>query len=210
MQKDDDDDQREGGEVDPAVEASTEELVPTESPFARKKRFELHIREMDIDDMPQVFHMGETIFTAERVPSLYRTWDEYEVASLFLSDPEYCMVAEVEDRIVGFVLGTTVTKARSPWKYGYMVWLGVLPEWQRDGIGGRLFDKIAELMIEDGVRIFLVDTQADNTPALQFFKKRGFGNPEEHIYLTLNLKTYRQMKKRHRNAGHRQHNGNHG
>jgi ribosomal protein S18 acetylase RimI-like enzyme len=119
------------------------------------------------------------------------------------------MVAEVDDRIVGFVLGTTVTKARSPWKYGYLVWLGVLPEWQRDGIGSRLFDKVAEPMIEDGVRIFLVDTQADNEPALKFFKKRGFGNPEEHIYLTLNLKTYRQMKKRPRNSVHRQHNENH-
>ena len=209
MQKDDDDDQRESVEADCRREASTEELA-SENAFVRKKRFELHIREMEIDDMPQVFHMGETIFTAERVPSLYRTWDEYEVASLFLSDPEYCLVAEVDDRIVGFVLGTTVTKARSPWKYGYLVWLGVLPDWQRDGIGSRLFDKIAELMIEDGVRIFLVDTQADNAPALQFFKKRGFGNPEEHIYLTLNLKTYRQMKRRPRNSTHRAHSGNHG
>jgi ribosomal protein S18 acetylase RimI-like enzyme len=209
MQKDDDDDQREAAEADPAIQASTEELAPAEGAFLRKKRFELHIREMEIDDLPLVFHMGETIFTAERVPSLYRTWDEYEVASLFLSDPEYCMVAEVDDRIVGFVLGTTVTKARSPWKYGYLVWLGVLPEWQRDGIGSRLFDKVAEPMIEDGVRIFLVDTQADNEPALKFFKKRGFGNPEEHIYLTLNLKTYRQMKKRPRNSVHRQHNENH-
>lgn len=208
MQKDDDDDQRQSAEADPRLEASTEELA-SENSFVKKKRFELHIREMEIDDMPQVFHMGETIFTAERVPSLYRTWDEYEVASLFISDPEYCLVAEVDDRIIGFVLGTTVTKARSPWKYGYLVWLGVLPDWQRDGIGSRLFDKIAELMIEDGVRMFLVDTQADNVPALQFFKKRGFGNPEEHIYLTLNLKTYRQMKKRHRNSAHRQHNENH-
>lgn len=205
-----DDDQREPSEAEATTKGSTEELAPVESAFARRKRFELHIREMEIDDIPVIFHMGERIFTAERVPSLYRTWDEYEVASLFISDPEYCLVAEIDDRIVGFVLGTTVTKARSPWKYGYLVWLGVLPGWQRDGIGGRLFDKIAELMIESGVRIFLADTQADNTPAIQFFKKRGFGNPEEHIYLTLNLKTYRQMKKRTRNSGHRHHNGNHG
>jgi hypothetical protein len=32
-----------------------------------------------------------------------------------------------------------------------------------------------------------VDTEADNLPAVEFFRKMGFGNPQEHIYLTLNL-----------------------
>jgi hypothetical protein len=32
-----------------------------------------------------------------------------------------------------------------------------------------------------------VDTEADNLPALEFFRKMGFGNPQEHIYLTLNM-----------------------
>jgi ribosomal protein S18 acetylase RimI-like enzyme len=176
---------------------------------SRNKRLELEVREIEIDDIPEVFHLGEHIFTVDRVPTLYRTWDEYEVTSLFNSDPEYCLVAEIGHIIVGFALGTTVTKARSSWKYGYLVWLGVLPEWQRDGVGSKLFDRLAEKMIDDGVRMFLVDTEADNTPALQFFKKKGFTNPEEHIYLTLNLKTYRQLRRRTRSLGRKKKNGNH-
>jgi len=35
--------------------------------------------------------------------------------------------------------------------------------------------------------MLIVDTEADNLPALQFFRKMGFGNPQEHIYLTMNL-----------------------
>ena len=155
---------------------------------SRKRESELEIREMEIDDLPAVFHLGERIFTSETVPTLYRTWDEFEVTSLYNDDPEYCLVAEVDDETVGFILGTTVTKTRSAWKYGYIVWLAVVPDWQREGLGSRLFDKLAEKMIEDGVRIFMVDTEASNEPALEFFKKKGFGNPEEQIYLTLNVK----------------------
>jgi ribosomal protein S18 acetylase RimI-like enzyme len=32
-----------------------------------------------------------------------------------------------------------------------------------------------------------VDSEADNESALAFFKKMGFSNPKEHIYLSLNL-----------------------
>jgi ribosomal protein S18 acetylase RimI-like enzyme len=165
---------------------------------------------MEIDDIAHVFHLGEHIFTAEEVPTLYRTWDEYEVTSLFNSDTELCLVAEVNERIVGFALGTTVSKRRSPWKYGYLIWLGVCPEYQRQGVAGRLFDKLAEKMIEDGVRIFLVDTGASDVAALQFFRKKGFGNPEQHIYLTLNLKTYKQVRKRMNNSGKKPKHGNNG
>jgi len=54
----------------------------------KKKRINLTIRQMEIDDIAKVFHMGEKLFTAQKVPNLYRTWDEYEVVSLFQTDPE--------------------------------------------------------------------------------------------------------------------------
>jgi hypothetical protein len=38
-----------------------------------------------------------------------------------------------------------------------------------------------------GARMLIVDTDADNTNALKFFKQMGFNNPEEHIYMSLNL-----------------------
>jgi len=33
----------------------------------------IRIREMTIDDFPEVFHIGEEVFTAEYSQSLYRT-----------------------------------------------------------------------------------------------------------------------------------------
>ena len=166
-----------------------------------RKKVNVVIREMEIDDLAAVFHLGEQLFTAEAVPNLYRTWDEYEIVQLFQSDSEYCLVAEADDRIVGFALGATLEKARSAWKYGLLTWLGVAPDVQQYGVGDKLFHHFKDLVERDGVRIILVDTEADNIPALKFFRKHGFGRPVEHIYLSLNLST--QKKTTHHRKNHR-------
>ncbi len=160
----------------------------------RKRRPNLTIRLMEIDDIATVFHLGEELFTAREAPNLYRTWDEHEVIDLFHGDPEFCLVAEAEEegRIIGFALGTTVSKSRSAWKYGHLVWLGVEPGFHRMGVAERLFDHFVDRMLESGVRMLVVDTEADNLSALHFFRKMGFGHPQEHIYLALNLDTQRQ------------------
>jgi ribosomal protein S18 acetylase RimI-like enzyme len=35
--------------------------------------------------------------------------------------------------------------------------------------------------------MIIVDTSADNDPALRFFQKQGFADIQEHVYMTLNL-----------------------
>jgi ribosomal protein S18 acetylase RimI-like enzyme len=159
----------------------------------------VRIREMTIDDFPKVFHIGEEIFTAEYSQSLYRTWDEYEITTLFNSDNELCLVAETGSKLLGFALGTTVEKHNSPWKYGYLVWLGVRSDIQQGGVGSELFKEIKRRMKEQGVRIIMVDTSADNRAAIRFFHKQGFGDIQAHVYMTLNLtrkkkKTTRRKK----------------
>ena len=161
-----------------------------------KKRPAVVVRQMEIDDLPTVFHLGEQLFKAEVVPNLYRTWDDYEVAAFFLGDSEFCLVAEVEDRLAGFLLGTTVVKGRSAWKYGYLEWLGVDPSLHGLGIGERLFQHFRRLMLKNGVNILLVDSEADNIPALRFFRKMGFRHPRQHIYLSLNLASQRRSASR--------------
>ena len=154
---------------------------------SKKKRSNFTIRQMEIDDLADVFHLGEKIFTAREVPNLYRTWDEYEVVNLFQSDPEFCLVAESDEQLVGFILGTTIEKSHSAWKYGHLVWLGIEPECQRQGIAVKLFKHFRDLMLDSGVRMLLTDTEADNLAALHFFREMGFGHPQQHIYMTLNL-----------------------
>lgn len=173
----------------------------------RKKRSNVEIREMEIDDLPAIFHLGERLFTSKKAPTLYRTWDVYEVTGIFQEDPEFCLVAEADGKIIGFAMGTTITKARSAWKYGHLIWLGVDPDYQRSRIATRLFNRFRDKTERTGVRILLVDTEGHNESAISFFRAMGFGNPEEHVYLTLNLDQRQALQRilRRRSHGGRAH-----
>jgi ribosomal protein S18 acetylase RimI-like enzyme len=145
----------------------------------------VNVREMDIDDLAPVYHLGEDVFTSDLYPYIYRTWDEWEVIGLYNTDPEYCLVAEIEGQLAGFILGTVISKAS--WTYGYIMWLGVNPQYQCRGVGDKLVDKLVERMIEDGVRFMMADTDPENVPAVKFFTRKGFGNTRQHIFLSMNL-----------------------
>lgn len=159
--------------------------VPSDSDKANAHLPSVEIREMDIDDLAPIFHLGELLFTSDLYPYLYRTWDEWEVIGMYNTDPEYCLVAQIEEELAGFVLGTVISKAS--WVYGYIIWLGVNPRFQRRGVADKLVDKIVERMIEEGVRFMLVDTDPANEPAVKFFTRKGFGNARRHVYLSMNL-----------------------
>jgi ribosomal protein S18 acetylase RimI-like enzyme len=149
---------------------------------------DIEIRTATIDDLAAIFHLGERVFTSQDVANLYRTWDEYEVTHLFNSESEYVLVAETEGRIVGFAMGTIIEKPRSAWTYGHLLWLGVDPDFSRQNIGSLLFDRFREIMEASGISMLMVDTQADNEPAVRFFSRKGFENPTDHVYMTLNLR----------------------
>ena len=151
------------------------------------EEIDIAVRAATIDDLPAIFHLGEKVFTSQDKSNLYRTWDEYEVTSLFNSEPEFLLVAESGAQIVGFAMGSIVEKARSAWTYGHLLWLGVEPGLARCGVGSQLFDGFRAVMEAQGVRMLLVDTQADNMAAIRFFVDKGFHNPTDHVYMTLNL-----------------------
>jgi ribosomal protein S18 acetylase RimI-like enzyme len=145
------------------------------------------IRLMTIDDIPAIYHLGEKLFTARNAPNAHRTWDEYEVVGFYQTDSEFCFVAEDENETVaGFALGTVIEKHHS-WTYGYLIWLGVRPDFQKAGIAQRLFRQLKSAMMDAGARIIMVDTDAENAASLRFFNKMGFNNVRQHVYLTMNV-----------------------
>lgn len=164
------------------------------NPTAGKRTFT--IREMEIEDLAEVYELGEQSFKADLWPMLYRSWDEYEVTTLFNTDGDYCLVAENDDfednpkepRIVGFVLGTVIAKSGSAWNYGYVLWLCSHSDWAREGVAGKLVDKLVEIMVEQaGIRMVMADTDPENVRAVKFFNKKGFTTEKPHLYLTSNL-----------------------
>lgn len=151
----------------------------------RALRPEVTIREMELDDLAPVYHLGERLFTCDLYPFLYRTWDEWEVVGHYNTDPEFSLVAEVNDVLAGFIIGTLISKAS--WTYGYIVWLGVDPLFHSTGVAHKLFDRLVERMVEEGARYLIADTDPSNAKALKFFTKKGFKDEREHVVLSLNL-----------------------
>lgn len=147
---------------------------------------DIEVRVATIDDLGGIFHLGEQLFTSD-YPNLYRTWDEYEVTGLFHSEREYCLVADADGRLAGFAIGATVEKQRTAWNYGHLTWLGVDPAYHGRGVASLLFDEFVRRMRDAGIRMLMVDTQADNEPALRFFQRKGLSNPTGHVYLTMPL-----------------------
>jgi len=160
------------------------------SPDRRKRAKALpavEIREMELKDVPEVFELGQKLFTAEKWPTLYRSWDDHELAQLFSSDAETCLVAVADEKIIGFALGRVTEKPRSAWRYGLLMWLGVNRRFKRGGVATRLVRQLTGVFIEHDVRIMLVDTAAKNHAAMAFFRRNGFGQEIRHVYLSQNL-----------------------
>lgn len=171
--------------------------MSSDDPGGLRKNGYISIREMEIDDLSPVYHLGERLFTRSRFPVLYRTWDTFEVTEYYNSDPEYCLVAENGDgAVIGFALGNIVEKDRSAWKYGYLAWLGVAPEHQGKNVADRLIKEFEQRVKEGGARILLVDTEADNQRAIQFFRKHGFAQPKNHVWMSKSLARSRKADAR--------------
>jgi ribosomal protein S18 acetylase RimI-like enzyme len=154
-----------------------------------RNRIEVTVRQMEIDDLSVVYRLGESLFTSEEYPILYRTWDPYEVTGLFTSDPEFCLVAEVDDSVAGFVLATTVVKEGTAWKrYGYLEWIGVAAGLQRAHIGLRLYRRLEERFREEGVRMIIADTVIENEKAIGFFSRLGFSTTGKYVWLAKTLR----------------------
>jgi ribosomal protein S18 acetylase RimI-like enzyme len=74
-------------------------MSPTENPKrkikpVKKKRTRIEIRQMILEDLSEVWHLGEKLFTPSHLPFTYRAWNVDELLSLFNNDPELGLVAE--------------------------------------------------------------------------------------------------------------------
>jgi ribosomal protein S18 acetylase RimI-like enzyme len=145
------------------------------------------IRPMQLQDIATVFQAGNSIFTASEFPNMYRTWDDFCVVENFESNPEFCFVAEGNQKVVGFLLGCSMIKKSNAIHNsvrGYIQWVAVQTKFRRQGIATRLIAEFQNVARTQNITLLLADTPADNTPALQMFEKAGLTYTSDHVYLT--------------------------
>ncbi|MCL6579334.1 MAG: GNAT family N-acetyltransferase [Candidatus Bathyarchaeota archaeon] len=156
---------------------------------SKKHKPNIEIRQMVLEDLSEVWHLGEKTFTPSSLQYTYRTWNTDELLSLFNSDPELCLVAEQTktNKIVGFALGTILKRPFSPWTYGYFVWAGVQKRFQKTGVGRRLYRELEKRFKDKGARIIMVDVESNNPAGIRFIKKLGFKEAQTYTWYSKNL-----------------------
>jgi len=82
----------------------------------RRKRLDFDVRQMTLEELPEVWRLSEKIFTPYSLQFTYRTWNINELLSRFQDDPELCIVAEnkATGKIVGFIIGSILKRPLSP------------------------------------------------------------------------------------------------
>ena len=128
------------------------------------------IRPMRKDDYLQIAAIDKKITGRDRL--------EYWKFKAELAEKEFsivALVAEVEKRIVGFIIGDV-----SGWEYmvpesvGWINTIVVTPEYQRMGIGQMLFNEMVEHMKKVGVKSIYAFIYWRDFDLLRFFDSIGF------------------------------------
>lgn len=90
------------------------------------------------------------------------------------SEDDVCFVADLDDRVIGFMISYIHTFGFGIEKSAWIATLGVDPEYMGQGIGDRLAREIFKLYKSMGISRVYTSVRWDSTDLLSFFKTLGF------------------------------------
>ncbi len=133
------------------------------------------IRNYDSKDSKEVLVLAEK----------YASWDttptEADLGGFWSSDPELFLVAEVDGKAVGFLVGREsrdmsdeVLRRRGATKAGSIETLAVDAQYRRRGIATDLLNKVFDLFRQKGVDYVSLAVPAEEEGARRLYEKLGF------------------------------------
>ncbi len=90
------------------------------------------------------------------------------------SESDICFVAELDGRVIGFMISYILTFGFGIEKSAWIATLGVDPDHMGRGIGDRLAREIFKLYKRMGISRVYTSVRWDSTDLLSFFKTLGF------------------------------------
>jgi len=129
------------------------------------------IRNMSIEDVPLVFKIGVNEFDMTKIYHQY--WNLTELATHFENEKDLCIVAQLDERVVGFALGR---ERYSRWKdnVGYLEWVAVAKEYRNKGIGSALCDEMIKRFKKLGVEKILADVETSQSFSKNLLNRFSF------------------------------------
>jgi ribosomal protein S18 acetylase RimI-like enzyme len=137
----------------------------------------MKIREFKIGDYPGVRDLWQA------AGLILRLGDDLEDVKLKLQrDPDLFLVTELDDEIVGSVIGGW--DGRRGWIYH----LSVKPEHQRQGIGAELVREVEKRLVAKGAKKVNAQVYKWNEQSSEFFKAIGYEAQPELIMIGKQLR----------------------
>jgi ribosomal protein S18 acetylase RimI-like enzyme len=140
------------------------------------------IRDMTVEDVPAVVALDLEVIGLQSPVASSRVVDSYVTGELGLS-----CVAEIDGKIVGYILGrlayTPVPVTESAW----IQLIGVAPKYRRSGIGKKLINQFHQRCHDKGVKMIHISVPLRDTAVQAFLRNCGFRHTE-WAHFTLPLK----------------------
>ncbi len=134
----------------------------------------IKIREITLNDAEAIQNIRKAI-----------TADDADINSVKLVEHQVLkkkspssLVAEVNGKVVGYMISTTLYAGFGIKKSAWVMAIGVHPDYMGQGIGLKLARKICEIYKTKGVEHIYSSVRWYSTDVLSFFKKLGFERSE--------------------------------
>ncbi len=154
---------------------------------AYNENYKVQLKPLGIDDISEVFHLGEEIFknSYERDNLSYLLWSEDEILQLYTRSTGYCFVARIGQEIAGFLLGSSTVDKNHAKKFGRIQWICVKPEHFKEEIDLKLIQHFLKVLKKQEITS-LVITGADynSNPAIKYYSNVGLTKTSTRTLLT--------------------------
>lgn len=127
------------------------------------------IRRLKIDDAYEISKIYSSI-TQKPVKTDFKRLIEVHAQK----DEDACFVAELDNKIVGFMISYILTLGFGIEKSAWIATLGVNPKFMGQGIGGKLAEEILKFYKDEGITNVYTSVRWDSSDLLSFFKTLGF------------------------------------
>jgi ribosomal protein S18 acetylase RimI-like enzyme len=138
-----------------------------------RKMPDISVRNMTVRDIDQVLRIDEKI-TGKPHAAYYET----KAASYISRGPDYCLVAEHRDRVVGFVLGDVRGWEFAAELSGWLEIVGVDPEYHGRGVSRALMSELFARFKRAGVQVVNTMVNWNDGDLIDYFSANGFQRGE--------------------------------
>ncbi len=144
---------------------------------------EINIRPLKRDDLPEIVAIDRAVTNREREAYYKRKIDDiFSSGRISVS-----LVAEVEGRVVGFLLGQVFEGEYGiPEDVAYVDTIGIQPAYHKLGIGSRLLEQFVTNMKACKVKKIYTLVNFEDVKLIKFFGSHGF-SPSKRLNLELEV-----------------------